>query len=258
MILIPAIDLRDGRCVRLYQGDFAAETRYEAEPEALAHRYRDLGATWLHVVDLDGARDGAPANRAVVAALAARSGLRLQVGGGVRSRAAIEQLLGAGIDRVVVGSAAVESVAAVEAWLALYGPTRIALAFDVRTARGRAPVVLTRGWSRDSGVPLWSALERYMPCGLAHVLCTDTDRDGTLTGPNVELYAEAVQRFPQIAWQASGGIRDARDLAALAGVGVSAAVSGKALLEDRIPPEELRPFLRPASFPASTSATAGS
>jgi phosphoribosylformimino-5-aminoimidazole carboxamide ribotide isomerase len=258
MILVPAIDLRGGRCVRLYQGDFAAETRYEAEPQELAQRYRDLGATWLHVIDLDGARDGAPANRAVIAALAARSGLRLQVGGGVRSAAAVDELLAAGIDRVLVGSAALESIAAVEKWLALYGPTRIVLVFDVRTARGRDPVVLTRAWSRDSGVSLWSALERYIPRGLAHVLCTDTDRDGTLAGPNVELYAEAVQRFPQIAWQASGGIRDARDLAALAGVGVYAAVSGKALLEDRIPAEELRPFLPAVSSPASTSATARS
>jgi phosphoribosylformimino-5-aminoimidazole carboxamide ribotide isomerase len=258
VILIPAIDLRGGRCVRLYQGDFAAETRYEAEPAEVAQRYRDLGATWLHVVDLDGARDGAPANRAVIEALATRGGLHLQVGGGVRSAAVLEELLAAGIDRVLVGSAALESIATVEKWLALYGPARVVLVFDVRTARGRDPVVLTRGWSRDSGVPLWSALERYVPRGLAHVLCTDTDRDGTLTGPNVELYAEAVQRFPQIAWQASGGIRDARDLAALANVGVSAAVSGKALLEDRIPAEELRPFLPDASFPVSTSATARS
>jgi phosphoribosylformimino-5-aminoimidazole carboxamide ribotide isomerase len=258
MILIPAIDLRGGHCVRLYQGDFAAETRYEAEPREVARRYRAFGATWLHVVDLDGAREGAPANRAVIAALAADGALRLQAGGGVRSQEALDGFLDAGIDRVIVGSAALESTDRVEKWLKGYGPTRIVLAFDVRTARGRDPVVLTRGWSRDSGVSLWSALDRYVARGLAHVLCTDTDRDGTLTGPNVGLYAEAVQRFPQVAWQASGGVRDARDLAALAAVGVSAAVSGKALLEDRIPAEELRPFLPAASSPASTSATARS
>jgi phosphoribosylformimino-5-aminoimidazole carboxamide ribotide isomerase len=258
MMLIPAIDLRGGRCVRLHQGDFAAETRYELEPLALLRRYRALGASWLHVVDLDGARAGVLANRALIGTLAAEPAVKLQVGGGVRSIAVIEDLLRGGVDRVVVGSAAIETPVTVETWLRELGPTRVVLAFDVRVAPDAEPAVLTHGWTRDSGLTLWQALDRFVPCGLAHVLCTDIARDGASTGPSLDLYAEAVRRFPQVAWQASGGVRDAADLAALARLGVAAAVSGKALIEERIPVEELRPFLPDASSPASTSATGAS
>jgi len=258
MMLIPAIDLRGGSCVRLHQGDFGAETRYALEPAELLRRYSALGATWLHVVDLDGARDGVLANRAVIVSLAAERTVKLQVGGGVRSLSVIDDLLRNGIERVVVGSAAMETPDVVEAWLREHGPTRIVLAFDVRVAGEAEPEVLTHGWTRGSGTTLWQALERFVPCGLAHVLCTDVARDGALAGPSLALYAEAVRRFPQVAWQASGGVRDAADLAALARLGVAAAVSGKALIEERISAEELQPFLRDASSPASTSATAAS
>src|SRR5690606_26333226 len=132
MLLIPAIDLRDGRCVRLYQGDFGAETRYDIEPHELLLRYRGLGASWLHVIDLDGAKDGVLANRPVIVALASQSAVRLQVGGGVRSVAVIDDLLRNGVDRVVVGSTAVERPDEVVEWISRFGPERICLAFDVR------------------------------------------------------------------------------------------------------------------------------
>ncbi len=256
MLLVPAIDLRHGRCVRLFQGDFAAETRYELEPHELLLRYRGLGASWLHVVDLDGAKDGALANRSIVVALASQRAVRLQVGGGVRSADTIDDLLRHGIARVVIGSAAVERPEEVAGWLARYGPDRICLAFDVRLDEAGVPRVRTRGWTESTAISLWDAIARFPPQHIKHVLCTDIERDGALTGPNIELYRQALSRFPNLAWQASGGVRNAADLAALAQTGMAGAVSGKALLEERITSEELRPFLHDASYPASMSATA--
>lgn len=257
MLLIPAIDVRAGRCVRLLQGDFAAETAYAASPARLLLRYQSCGARWVHLVDLDGARAGARVNRALIAALATVRDVNLQVGGGVRTSFAVEELLDAGVARVVIGSAAMERSAEVAAWLTRYGPERLCLAFDVRVGADGVARVQTRGWSQDSGVSLWEALGRY-PTDLRHVLCTDIARDGALSGPNLDLYRAACERFPRLSWQASGGVRDAADLAALAATQVAATVCGKALLEERISCEELRPFLPDASSPASTCATAGS
>ena len=250
MLLIPAIDLRQGRCVRLLKGDFRAETRYELEPHELLGRYRALGASWLHVVDLDGAKDGSLANRSIVMALASQPAVSVQVGGGVRSAETVHDLLAHGVDRVVIGSAAVERPREVAAWIARFGPERICLAFDVRLDADGVPRVRTRGWTEGGTLGLWEAVALFDGSGLRHVLCTDIDRDGALAGPNLDLYRETLRRFPELAWQASGGVRDAADLAALARVRIGAAVSGKALLEERITSEELRPFLRSASSPA--------
>jgi phosphoribosylformimino-5-aminoimidazole carboxamide ribotide isomerase len=250
MILIPSIDLRNGRCVRLLKGDFDRETRYDLEPHELLKRYRALGASWLHLVDLDGAKDGKLANRSVIVRLASTRALKIQVGGGVRSAAVVEDLLRNGIDRVIVGSAAVEQPAEARSWLEKHGPEKIGFAFDIRHDKDDVPRVLTRGWTRESKLTLWEALDSYLPHGLKHVLCTDADLDGALAGPAMALYAEAVKRYPQIEWQASGGVRSAADLAALAQLGAAAAISGKALLEELIRPEELRPFLPNASSPA--------
>ncbi|HTP38282.1 MAG TPA: 1-(5-phosphoribosyl)-5-[(5-phosphoribosylamino)methylideneamino] imidazole-4-carboxamide isomerase [Steroidobacteraceae bacterium] len=243
MQLIPSIDLRGGHCVRLLKGDFDAETRYDLDPRALLDRYRSLGAAWLHVVDLDGARDGQLANRALLLQLAGQDAVRLQVGGGIRSAAVVEDLLGHGVARVAVGSAAVDNVAEVGRWIRHYGPERICLAFDVLHDAAGTPRLRTRGWREASPLSLWEAIALYEPLGLRHVLCTDIDRDGALAGPNLALYREAFRRHPHIQWQASGGVSGAPDLGALAALGIAAAISGKALLEQRMQPEELRPFL---------------
>jgi phosphoribosylformimino-5-aminoimidazole carboxamide ribotide isomerase len=256
MLLIPAIDLRHGRCVRLFQGDFAAETRYEHEPHELLVRYRGLGASWLHVVDLDGAKEGVLSNRSIIVALASQQAVRLQVGGGIRTVATIDDLLRQGVSRVVIGSTAVERPDEVIDWLVRYGPDRICLAFDIRLDENGVPLVRTRGWTEGTALSLWDAIARFPSDRIKHVLCTDIERDGAMTGPNVDLYRQAVSRFPNLEWQASGGVRDASDLAALAKTGVAGAVSGKALLEERFTSEELRPFLQDASSPASMSATA--
>ena len=243
MRLIPSIDLRAGRCVRLLHGDFDTETRYPSEAGELVTKYRELGADWIHVVDLDGARDGSSGNLDIIRRLAAQDAVHLQVGGGLRRRDSVAEMLAIGVARVVVGSAAVTQTDAVRAWIREFGADRVTLAFDVRLDAGGIPRVATHGWREQSQLSLWSAVEDFAAQGLVHVLCTDVRRDGALTGPNVELYREAVRRFPQIAWQASGGVRDFRDLTALAETEVAAAISGKALLDELIPAEELRAFL---------------
>ncbi len=243
MELIPAIDLKDGRCVRLFKGDFAAETVYSNDPGEILQRYRALGARRIHVVDLDGAKDGTQANRDLILKLAAERSVKLQVGGGLRSLARVQALLDCGVERAVIGSVAINSPDEVISWFKQVDPTRIVLALDVRLDDAGVPILTTHGWQQTSGVVLWNAVERFLELGLTHVLCTDVARDGALTGPNCELYAEAVRRFPELQWQASGGVASGRDLVALRDCGVAAVISGKALLENKISSKELRPFL---------------
>ncbi|MEY4760201.1 MAG: hypothetical protein RLZZ200_57 [Pseudomonadota bacterium] len=246
MLLIPSIDLRGGHCVRLFKGAFDAETRYDLDPALLLERYAGMGAGWLHVVDLDGARDGKLGNRDLIAKLAAKGLLKVQVGGGLRSLPVMEDLFAAGVARAVIGSAAVEQPEIAEEALRRFGPEAVCLAIDVKLDADGVPRARTRGWVHESPLNLWELIERFSAFGLKHVLCTDIDRDGALAGPNKDLYEEGRRRCPGIAWQASGGVRDAADLAALDTLGVAAAISGKALLEGRMTAEELQPFLRDA------------
>jgi phosphoribosylformimino-5-aminoimidazole carboxamide ribotide isomerase len=250
--LIPAIDLRDGRCVRLLHGNFDAETVYSDDPGQVLERYCELGARRVHVVDLDGARDGAQPNRRVVLDLASKRRAELQVGGGLRTFARVKELLDAGVSRVVVGSLAVTSPEEVVSWLLQADPKRFVLALDVRIDDSGTPWLTIHGWRETSKITLWSGVERFLKHGLVHVLCTDVSRDGALTGPNLELCAAAVRRFPELQWQASGGVSSVRDLRSLRECGVAAVISGRAILEQKISAEELRPFLPNASSPAST------
>jgi phosphoribosylformimino-5-aminoimidazole carboxamide ribotide isomerase len=244
MQLIPAIDLRGGRVVRLLQGRFDTETVYADDPMSILDVYAGLGARLVHVVDLDGARAGSQGNATAIAGLAASGRAALQVGGGVRDRDTVGRLLDAGVARVVIGSAAVSEPDEVASWLREFGPERVVLAFDVRLDDDAVPRLATHGWERQTALSLWDSVGRFEPAGLRHVLCTDVARDGALSGPNLSLYQDAVERFPEIRWQASGGVRDVGDLRALARVGVAGAVSGRALLEGRMQAEELSPFLR--------------
>ena len=246
MLLIPSIDLRGGHCVRLLKGEFDAETKYDIDPAELLNRYADAGVRWLHLVDLDGARDGTPGNRDLIRRMAAQSRIRIQLGGGLRNRALVDDALAGGVSRAVIGSAAVEDPALLRALLAHYGADRICLAIDVRVDDQSVPRVRTRGWVKEHALSLWELLASFSDTSLKHVLCTDIERDGALGGPGFNLYTEARRRFPQIAWQASGGIRSAEDLARLDAMGLAAAISGKALLEGRISMEELQPYLRDA------------
>ena len=243
LVVVPSIDLRNGQVVRLKQGDYGQQLNYPVDPIATAQSFAVAGASWMHVVDLDGAKDGSLGNQAIIAQLAGRRRVNLQVGGGLRSAAAVTRILDLGVARAVIGSAAITHAEQVRSWLDHFGPEHICLAFDVRLDAGAVPRVATHGWQRQSELSLWDAAANFADSGLKHVLCTDVSRDGALAGPNVALYREAAQRHPLIHWQASGGIRDARDLHALTGAGAAAAISGKALLEELIPIEDLQPFL---------------
>ncbi len=242
MHLLPAIDIRGGRCVRLLQGDFDKETRYDVDPVELARSYAALGASWLHVVDLDGAAQGEPVNLDLIAAMRESAGVCIQVGGGVRNRDNLEKVLCVA-NRVVIGSLAVTDRSVLTAWLEEFGADRFTLAFDVRIEADAEPHVTTHGWQRDTALSLWDALAGYDSQGIRHVLCTDVGRDGAMQGPNFELYAACIERWPEIEFQASGGVRDARDLERLRALGVPRAVAGKSLLEGRLSEAEIRSFL---------------
>jgi phosphoribosylformimino-5-aminoimidazole carboxamide ribotide isomerase len=234
MEIIPAIDLKNGRCVRLVQGDFAKATIYDADPVAQARRFADAGANWLHVVDLDGARDGSSRQFHLIAEIARQVPSKLQVGGGVHDAQIIERLFDCGVVRVIIGTVAAEDPPQAMEWLKDYGSTRIVLAVDVRLDGEGEPQVLTRGWQRESKIFLWELLKSYENSGLHSVLCTDVARDGMMAGPNCALYSRLKARCPHLDVLASGGVRDVADLLELQRHGAAGAIVGKALYEGRI------------------------
>jgi phosphoribosylformimino-5-aminoimidazole carboxamide ribotide isomerase len=227
---IPAIDLREGQVVRLFKGDYAQQTTFAFEPEDLAARYADEGASWLHVVDLDGARSGRFENLSTIAGIASGGRLRVQAGGGVRDEDGVRRLLDAGAERVVVGSIAMRDPETVAAWIGRYGAERIVLALDTRFRDGLWKLP-SAGWTADEVRTLDELVPWYQASGAKHLLCTDIDRDGTMTGPNVALYRHLATLAPGLDVQASGGVRSLEDIAGLALLGVSGVILGRALLE---------------------------
>ncbi|MDR6225635.1 1-(5-phosphoribosyl)-5-[(5-phosphoribosylamino)methylideneamino]imidazole-4-carboxamide isomerase [Desmospora profundinema] len=223
--LYPAIDLRGGRCVRLFQGDYDQETVYDNDPVAVARRFAGQGALWLHVVDLDAARTGEPVNMEVIRKMVRAVDCPVQVGGGVRGMERLQQLLDAGVQRVVIGSAAVDNPSFVKEALGRYGD-RIALGLDARDG-----MVATHGWLDTSDVPAERLAKEMVALGAETFIFTDIARDGTLTGPNVE----AIRSLAQVTGReviASGGVRTNDDLSELARYrdeGVAGAIVGKAL-----------------------------
>ncbi len=237
MIVYPAIDLKDGVCVRLMHGRFDQVTQYDERPAARLAAFAAAGATWVHVVDLDGAEAGRARQHALIGELARAVDVRIQSGGGVRSRADVEALLEAGVSRVVVGSLAVTDPETVAGWLAEFGAERITLAIDVR-ADGDRYVPALKGWTEAADVDLWAALDRYPAGTVRHLLVTDVGRDGALTGPNLDLLAQIVARRPDLAVQASGGVAALSDLAAARALGCAGAIVGRALYEGRFTVEQ--------------------
>lgn len=242
MRLIPAIDLRAGRCVRLFQGDFDRQTEYSDDPLGMARRFSELNVKDLHVVDLDGAQSGEQMNRAIVTAIARETPLAVQLGGGIRDTETIRGWLDIGVSRCVIGSAAVTAPREVRGWLDSFGPDRLVLALDVRIDDGDIPRLTTHGWTKTSSMTLWDALDDYTGRGLRHVLCTDVSRDGAMTGPNVALYEQVLTRYPGLLLQASGGVRDINDLYSLSTANLPAAISGRALLDGAITADEVASF----------------
>jgi len=226
MILYPAMDLMGGRVVRLAQGRFDDATAYPGDPAEALGAFAAAGAAWAHVVDLDGAKAGAPVQHDLLARLASQAPLKLQLAGGIRTRDQVARLLDSGAGRVVVGSLAVKQPGFVAAWLDEFGD-RITLSLDVRLIDG-VPQVATAGWTEDSGMSLWDVAARFPQA--RHLLLTDIGRDGMLEGPNFALLEEAARRLPHLAIQASGGVASLDDLRRLRTAG---AIVGKALWDGR-------------------------
>ncbi|MEZ5920912.1 MAG: 1-(5-phosphoribosyl)-5-[(5-phosphoribosylamino)methylideneamino]imidazole-4-carboxamide isomerase [Parvularculaceae bacterium] len=234
MLIYPAIDLMGGCCVRLSQGDRGRVTRYVETPAELLSRFAASGASWAHIVDLDGAEKGLPVQHNLVAALAKEAPVSIQASGGIRDASHVEMLFEAGVSRVVIGSLAVTKSERVNGWIKKFGPSQIVLAFDVQIVEPGEPMVATHGWRRASTKTLWSLLDAYADSGLEHILVTDISRDGMLSGPNVALVEEIVCRWPAIKLQASGGVGSLEDVAALRSAGADAAIIGKAIYEARV------------------------
>jgi phosphoribosylformimino-5-aminoimidazole carboxamide ribotide isomerase len=244
MKIIPAIDLKDGKCVRLLKGDFDRSTEYSSDPAEVGRRFSGLDVEDLHIVDLDGARTGEQLNGVIVAGIARDTGLTVQLGGGIRSRVDIAGWLDNGVSRCVVGSMAIREPETVVGWIDEFGPDAVVLALDVKPDEDGAPMLTTHGWTKSAGSTLWDCLDTYGDAGLRHVLCTDVSRDGAMAGPNFELYVEILNRYPTLLLQASGGVRDIHDLELLRELGVPAAITGRALLDGEISAEEIASFRR--------------
>ena len=235
MLILPAIDILDGKCVRLRQGDFQSPTVYSDSPEATARMFLSSGFPFLHVVDLDGARDGTGRNTEAIASLVAIKGISVQTGGGVRNNDDVKRLLNIGVQRIVTGSVAVKDPETVLRWISEYGPHRFTIALDLR-----GDTIATEGWTTDDHHSVQDLIGWYQEPGNIPILCTDIERDGMMSGPNIDLYRKLLAGFPGIELIASGGISSIDDVKLLRGAGVSATVIGKALYEGAIDLDDLR------------------
>lgn len=240
--VIPALDIIDGKCVRLEMGDYMRQTRYENDPLSWAKLYEDTGFKRLHLVDLDGARTGEVQNLKVLEAIASSTGLRVDFGGGIKSTAALQQVFNAGAAMVTIGSVAVRAEHLLIEWIARFGPSRFILGADVKDKR-----IMISGWQDQTAKDIFDFIEYWLSQGLYQVLCTDINKDGMLLGSSVGLYRDILSRFPDISLIASGGISGIAEIQELNELGVKGVVLGKALLEGKILLNDLRSFIQKPS-----------
>lgn len=239
MELIPAIDLIDGRCVRLTQGDYDIKKVYEQNPVDMAKMYADCGVRRLHVVDLDGAKAKEPCNLRVLEQLATNTNLDIEWGGGIKSTDALSAALNAGANRVICGSVAVDNRELFADWLQNYGAGHVILGADVR---GRN--VATHGWLKESQVSIDEIIGWFLPFGLKQLICTDISKDGMLQGPNFPLYVELKDNFPTVDTTLSGGISSMDDIRKAHELGLHSVIIGKAIYEGRITLKDLELWLQ--------------
>lgn len=237
-MIIPAIDLIDGCVVRLHQGDYGARRDYGEDPLARLQRYQASGAQLLHIVDLTGAKDPKARQIPLLRELLGSLSIPVQTGGGIRSADDVRSLLDAGAARVVVGSAAVKRTDEVAGWMKTFGADKLVLALDVRINKAGNAEVAVSGWQENSGVLMDDLIRAFEPAGLRYVLTTDISKDGSLAGPNTALYAKLAQTFPNIDFQASGGIGSLDDIRAVSHTGAAGVIVGRALLEGKFTLEE--------------------
>lgn len=234
MRIIPAIDIIDGKCVRLTQGDYAQKKVYNEDPLAVARMFEDAGLKYLHLVDLDGAKSGKVVNWKVVQSITKTTKLRVDFGGGIKTDGEIRDLFGDGVRQVNLGSIAMKNPGKVLEWIEAYGTDKIILSADVKEGR-----VAIGGWQEESDIMLTDFIADYLKNGIRYVTCTDISTDGMLRGPNVALYRTLLDKFPKVKLIASGGVSSIDDLEKLKAIKVDGVIVGKAIYEGRISLKQL-------------------
>lgn len=232
--IIPAIDIMDGKCVRLVQGDYGRQKTYSDSPVEMAAAFASNGVRRIHMVDLDGAKAGMPVNTRILRQVAEKTGLEIEWGGGISSAEALRTVFDAGCNHAVIGSVAALRPDMFESWLLSFSGSRITLGADVRNGK-----VAVKGWLEDSPLTIFDLLDRFAGKGLEEVICTDISRDGMLSGPDCGFYAGLQEKYPGVDVIVSGGISSIMDIEALNALGLRKVIVGKAIYEGNIKMEEL-------------------
>ena len=236
--IIPAIDIIDGKCVRLTQGDYSQKTIYNENPLEVAQEFENIGITRLHLVDLDGAKLGKVVNYKVLENVASKTKLSIDFGGGIKTDDDIETVFNYGADLATIGSIAVKNKELFFSWLKKYGSKKIFLGADVKNEK-----LAIGGWLETTNISIFDFIEENLSEGIKHVFCTDISKDGLLQGPSIDLYKNILTKFPQLKLTASGGVSQLSDLEALKKIGCAGAIVGKAIYEGRITMNELKTFI---------------
>ena len=239
MNIIAAIDIMEGKCVRLTQGNFGKKKVYDEDPVDMARKFEDAGLEYIHVVDLEGAQTGAVVNWQTLEDIRANTALRIDFGGGVKTVEDVEALLDLNIDRINVGSVAVREPEKFIGWIDRFGADNFILSTDVKGNE-----IKVNGWQDKTGVTIYDIIQQYEPTGIKHVTCTDISADGTLGGPNFVLYKKLLNHFPKTKFIASGGVASMEDVENLKYIGVQGVIIGKAIYEGRLSLEQLAAFNR--------------
>ncbi len=238
MEIIPAIDIIDGKCVRLTQGDYAQKTIYNENPLEVALEFESIGITRLHLVDLDGAKLGKVVNYKVLEKIASKTSLSIDFGGGIKTDDDMETVFNYGANLATVGSIAVKNKTLFFSWIKKYGPEKVFLGADVKNEK-----IAVGGWLETTNISIYDFIEENLTEGIQQIFCTDISKDGLLQGPSVDLYKNLIAKFPGINLIASGGVSNAADLNELKQIGCSGAIVGKAFYENRITLDELKQFI---------------
>lgn len=237
MQIIPAIDLIEGKCVRLTEGDYAQKKIYNEDPLEVAKQFEGIGLMRLHLVDLDGAKAGEVVNWKVLEKIANKTSLKIDFGGGIKTEATLKTVLDTGAAYATIGSLAVKSRATFEEWITRFGASLFMLGADVFEEK-----IAVGGWIEKTNIDVYDFIDSYMDKGVAQIFCTDIQKDGKLEGPSLQLYQKIITKFPTLQLIASGGVSQLKDLEDLRSIGCNAAIVGKAIYENKISLDQLSKF----------------
>lgn len=237
MQIIPAIDIIDGKCVRLTEGDYSQKKIYNEHPLEVAKQFEDVGLSRLHLVDLDGAKEGSVKNWKVLETIAGKTSLIIDFGGGIKKENDVEIVFNSGAALATVGSIAVKDETEFVKWLLIFGADKFLLGADVKEEK-----IAINGWQKKTDIGIYDFIEKYINNGVKQIFCTDVSKDGKLEGPAIELYKNIIQKFPELYFIASGGVSSIKDLVDLELIGCKAAIIGKAIYEGRIKVADLKNY----------------